>query len=102
MPQRTTTQVINLGQYLEPDFDPTSLTVPLLFGILTYHNIKYPTRCSKKELVEIFNDKIKSGSTKLKMARSQNIHATGEGIMDGLTGEPASQYYVTSNNHIRY
>ena len=96
-PQRTTTQVITLGQYLEPDFDPNSLTVPLLFGILAYHDIKYPTRCLKKELVQLFIDRIKSRATELRMERSQqNIDASVEGIKDGLSGVPLSfAQYVT-------
>lgn len=87
-PKQTTAEVINLGQYLEPDFDPTSLTIPLLFGILSYHVVKYPTSCSKRELVKLFNDNIKSRSTELRMERNQNIGAIGEGITDGLTGAP--------------
>ncbi len=95
MPQRTTTDVINLGQYLEPDFDPTSLTIPLLFGILSYHNVKYPTSCSKRELVKLFNDKIKSRSTELRTERNQNTHELdSEGITDGLTGASLPLQYV--------
>lgn len=98
-PQRTTAEVINLGQYLETDFDPTSLTIPLLFGILSYHSVKHPTSCSKRELVKLFNDKIKSRSTELRTERNQNIHAASEGITDGLTGAPLIplQYVICSS-----
>ncbi|KAM6500555.1 Man1-Src1p-C-terminal domain containing protein [Amanita muscaria] len=90
MSRLTTSQVISLGQYLEPDFDPASLTVSQLLGVLGYHNIKYPTPYSKPKLVQVFNDEVKPRSAKLKKERlkKENSIASDEGIKDGLTGKP--------------
>ncbi|KAF8325699.1 hypothetical protein F5887DRAFT_1072495 [Amanita rubescens] len=97
--RRTTSQIISLGQYLDADFDPTSLTVPQMLGILLYHKVKYPTRYSKKELVHIFNSKIKPRSAVFKNERITQENVTGGncGIKDGLTGlspTPVRSYIV--------
>ena len=90
MSRLTTAQVISLGHYLEPDFDPASLTVSQLLGVLGYHNIKYPTPYSKPKLVQLFNEEIKTRSSKFKKEKikKQNSIASDEGIKDGLTGQP--------------
>lgn len=90
MSRLTTAQVISLGHYLEPDFDPASLTVSQLLGVLGYHNIKYPTPYSKPKLVQLFNEEIKTRSSKFKKERikKENSIASDEGIKDGLTGQP--------------
>jgi hypothetical protein len=95
--RRTTSQIISLGQYLDADFDPTSLTVPQILGILLYHKVKYPTRYSKKELVHIFNSKIKPRSAVFKNERitQENVTGSNDGIEDGLTGlSPTLVQYV--------
>ncbi|KAF8707344.1 hypothetical protein AX14_013593 [Amanita brunnescens Koide BX004] len=86
--RRTTSQIISLGQYLDADFDPTSLTVPQILGILLYHKVKYPTRYSKKELVHIFNSKIKPRLAVFKNERitQENVTSSNDGVEDGLTG----------------
>jgi hypothetical protein len=90
MSRLTTAQVINLGEYLDPDFDPTSLTNPQLLGVLGYHNIHYPTPYSKPKLVQIFNDEIKAKAGKLKKERlkKEKSLASDEGIIDGHSGQP--------------
>ena len=90
MSRMTAAQVISLGEYLNTDFDPTSLTVSQLLGVLGYHNINYPTPYSKPKLVQLFNDEIKSKATKWKKERvkKENSLASDEGIIDGATGEP--------------
>ena len=95
--RRTTSQIISLGQYLDADFDPTSLTVPQMLGILLYHKVKYPTRYSKKELVHIFNNKIKPRSAVFKNERitQENVTGSDDGIKDDLTGlSPTPVQYV--------
>lgn len=86
----TSAQVIALGQYLDPDFDPTSLTVSQLLGVLGFHNINYPTPYSKPKLVHVFNEEIKTRSSKFKRERlkKENSIASEDGITDGLTGQP--------------
>lgn len=85
----TAAQVIALGKYLEPDFDPASLTVSQLLGVLGYHNIQYPTPYNKSKLVQLFNEDIKSRATKFRKDRlkKENSIASDDGITDGLTGK---------------
>jgi hypothetical protein len=90
MSRLTSAQIIGLGEYLNPDFDPASLTVSQLLGVLGFHNINYPSPYTKPRLVQLFNEEIKAKSTKLKKERlkKENSHASDEGITDGLTGRP--------------
>ncbi|XP_006458160.1 hypothetical protein AGABI2DRAFT_199503 [Agaricus bisporus var. bisporus H97] len=83
-------QIIALGEYLNPDFDPTSLTVSQLLGVLGYHNVTYPTPYSKSKLVQLFQQEIKAKATVLNKERLKktNSIASDEGITDGLTGKP--------------
>jgi len=90
MSRLTSAQVISLGEYLEPDFDSSTLTVSQLLGVLGFHNIRYPTPYTKGKLVQLFNDKIKPRASKFKRERikNENSMASDDGIMDGITGEP--------------
>jgi hypothetical protein len=90
MSRLTTAQVISLGDYLESDFDPASLTNPQLLGILGYHNVNYPTPYTKPKLVQVFNDEIKAKAGKLKKERlkKEKSLASDEGIIDGHSGQP--------------
>ncbi|TFK42618.1 Man1-Src1p-C-terminal domain-containing protein [Crucibulum laeve] len=94
MSRLTSAQVIAMGDYLEPDFDPASLTVSQLLGVLGYHNIRYPTPYSKPKLVAVFNDEVKIRSAKFKKERLKkaNSIASDDGITDGLTGQPLRDY----------
>ncbi|EGN92475.1 hypothetical protein SERLA73DRAFT_191149 [Serpula lacrymans var. lacrymans S7.3] len=89
----TAAQVIGLGEYLDPDFDPSSLTVSQLLGILGYHNIKFPTPYTKPKLVELFNDEVKRKAAKFRKDRlkKENSIASDDGITDGVTGRPIGQ-----------
>lgn len=90
MSKLTASQVIALGNYLEPDFEPSSLTVSQLLGVLGYHDVKYPTPYSKPKLVQVFNDEIKAKSSKLRRQRlkHESSIASDDGITDGVTGKP--------------
>lgn len=90
MSRLTSAQVISLGEYLDTDFDPSTLTVSQLLGVLGFHNIRYPTPYTKRKLVQLFNDEIKTRSSKFKRERikKKNSMASDDGIMDGVTGEP--------------
>ncbi|KAF8797989.1 hypothetical protein BYT27DRAFT_7203679 [Phlegmacium glaucopus] len=93
MSRLTSAQVISLGEYLGPDFDPNSLTVSQLLGVLGYHNVRYPTPYTKTKLVQLFNTEIKSRASKFKKERlkKENSIASDDGITDGLTGEPLNK-----------
>ena len=88
-PTREKKEIISVGEYLEPDFEPTSLTVSQLLGVLSYHNIDYPTPYTKPKLIQVFNSEIKTRATKFKKERlkKENSIASDEGIKDGITGE---------------
>lgn len=90
MSRLTSAQVISLGEYLEPDFNPSTLTVSQLLGVLGYHNVPYPTPYSKPKLVKVFNDEIKARSSKFKKERLKktNSQPSDDGITDGVTGVP--------------
>ena len=86
----TAAQVISLGEYLNPNFDPASLTVSQLLGVLGSHNVQYPTPYSKPKLIQLFVDEITAKSTKLKRERQKKEQslASDDGITDGVTGKP--------------
>jgi hypothetical protein len=89
----TSAQVIALGEYLNPDFDPAALTVSQLLGIFGFHNIKFPTPYTKARLVQLFNDEIRPKSAKFRRdkLKKENSQASDDGITDGLTGMPLNQ-----------
>jgi hypothetical protein len=84
----TAAQVIALGEYLDPDFDPSSLTVNQLLGVFGFHNIRYPTPYTKSKLVQLFNDEIKPKTKQFKKdkVKKEASFASDNGIKDGVTG----------------
>lgn len=85
----TAAQVISLGEYLNSDFDPATLTVSQILGVLGYHNIRYPTPYTKPKLVQLFLDEIRPKAAKFKKDRlkKENSLASDDGITDGVTGK---------------
>ncbi|KAG7092425.1 hypothetical protein E1B28_008781 [Marasmius oreades] len=98
MSRLTAAQVIALGEYLEPDFEPSTLTISQLLGILGYHNIVYPTPYSKPKLIQVFNEEVKRKASRFKKDRIKkaNSIASDDGITDGLTGEPLTRRKSTT------
>ena len=90
MSRLTSAQVIALGEYLDPDFEPASLTVPQLLGVFGYHNIRYPSPYTKAKLVQTFNQEIKPNASKFRKEklRKESSQASDDGIVDGVTGLP--------------
>lgn len=86
----TAAQVIGLGEYLNPEFDPATLTVAQLLGVLGYHNIRFPTPYTKPKLVQLFLDEVKPKAARFKKDRlkKENSAASDDGITDGMTGKP--------------
>ena len=62
----STTDLLDTGKYLDERFDPDSLTVPILRGILFHHGITLPCRISKTELVRLFRHEITANLAGLK------------------------------------
>lgn len=67
--------------YLEPDFDPASLTMPRLRSILVAHNVNYPSSAKKGELVKLFNDNVLPQARKIRSANAR-VKRTSRGIED--------------------
>ena len=91
-----TSQIIALGDYLKPDFNPSTLTVGQLLGVLSHHDVKYPTQYTKAKLVDLFNAEIKPKAKKLTRERikRENSQASEDGITDGMTGRPLAEKKV--------
>ena len=96
MSRLNTSQVIALGEYLKPDFNPASLTVSQLLGILAHHDIRYPTQYTKAKLVDLFNAELKPKAKKFTRERikRENSQASEDGITDGMTGRPLGEKQV--------
>ncbi|KAK5007955.1 hypothetical protein LTR28_004630, partial [Elasticomyces elasticus] len=67
--------------YLEPGFDPSSLTIPRLRSILVSHNIQYPSSAKKSQLIELFNGNVLPQARKLLNAQARTKPST-RGIVD--------------------
>lgn len=88
MSRLSASEVINRGDYLQPDFEPSTLTIPHLLSVLTYHGIKYPSPHTKGKLIEVFNAEIRPRSAQLLKERQvrEKKKPSHEGIFDGHTG----------------
>ncbi|CAN8099615.1 unnamed protein product [Discula destructiva] len=51
--------------YLQPGFDPASVTIPRLRSILVTHGVDYPSTAKKAKLVEMFNENITPQAKKI-------------------------------------
>lgn len=96
MSRLTSAQVIALGDYLKPDFEPATLTVSQLLGIFGYHNIRYPSPYTKAKLIQTFNQEIKPNASKFRREKlkKENSQASDDGIVDGVTGLPLTSAKV--------
>lgn len=73
-------------EYLEPNFDAASLTVPRLRSILVAHNVNYPSSAKKNQLIDLFNEHVLPQARKIRSANAR-VKRTSKGIVD----VPASQ-----------
>ncbi|KAI5867099.1 Man1-Src1p-C-terminal domain-containing protein [Durotheca rogersii] len=67
--------------YLQPGFDPKSLTIPRLRSILVAYNVPYSSSAKKAQLIEIFNEQIVPQSKKILAARAR-AKRSSKGIVD--------------------
>lgn len=67
--------------YLQPGFDPRSLTVPRLRSILVAHNVPYTSSAKKSQLVDIFNEQLVPQAKRILAARAR-AKRTSRGIFD--------------------
>lgn len=89
MSKLTSQEVIDKGDYLEPNFDPTSLTVVHLRAVLLNHGVTFASSSNKGQLVQLFNTHIRANAPKLQKARTKTaaIPSDASDILDGETGE---------------
>ena len=83
--------------YLQPDFDPTTLKVAELRGLLVEHDVDYPSTAKKPQLVHLFNDHIAPRVAALAEQRNQvrassrgivSVDKTGNAVADGRKQTP--------------
>lgn len=67
--------------YLQPGFDPKSLTMPRLRSILVSHNVQYPATAKKQQLVDIFTDQVTPQARKI-LAQRARAKRSSYGIFD--------------------
>ncbi|KAJ5776581.1 uncharacterized protein N7511_001592 [Penicillium nucicola] len=67
--------------YLYPDFDLTTLTVPRLRSILVNHDIAYPASAKKAQLIGILQDEVLPQARKILRDR-ERVRRTSAGITD--------------------
>lgn len=67
--------------YLQRDFDLTSLTIPRLRSILVNHDVSYPASAKKAQLIRILEDEVLPQARKLLRDR-ERVRRTSEGITD--------------------
>lgn len=83
-------------EYLSPDFDLNSLTVPRLRSILVNHDVPYPASAKKAQLIGILKDEVLPQARKILRER-ERVKRTSEGIMD--MGSRASSVVDDADDH---
>ncbi|KAG4030128.1 hypothetical protein MFRU_013g01510 [Monilinia fructicola] len=75
--------------YLQPGFDPSSLTVPRIRSLLVTHAIEYPSNAKKAQLIEIFNRDLVPQARKILYERAR-AKRTSRGITDAESSQEGS------------
>ncbi|GHJ85560.1 hypothetical protein NliqN6_1962 [Naganishia liquefaciens] len=74
--------------YLAPNFEPSSLKVAQLRGILYAHDVQVPSTAKKADLVKLFEDRVRPGAKKL-LSDASTVRPSSVGITEiGHDGEP--------------
>lgn len=77
--------------YLQPGFDPASLTVARLRGILVEYDIPYSASAKKPDLVASFNEQLVPRARKILAARARTTR-TSKGITDMPSSQESTVY----------
>lgn len=77
--------------YLEPGFDPASLTMPRLRNILVMHNVQYQSSAKKQQLVDLFNEQVLPQARKIRAANAR-VKRTSRGIEDVAASQSSYDY----------
>lgn len=84
--------------YLSPDFDLSTLTVPRLRAILVNHDVPYPASAKKAQLIGILQDEVLPQAKKLLRER-ERVKRTSDGITDA--GSRASSVASSTRDYDR-
>ena len=74
--------------YLEPGFDPNTLKVAELRGILLKHDVDYPSSAKKAVLLDLFNHHIAANAARIRAASAQVLPPSHNISYAGETPEP--------------
>jgi hypothetical protein len=83
--------------YLSPDFDPASVTVPRLRSILVAHNVAYPSSAKKPQLIQLFIENVAPQAKRILSARSR-IKPSTRRIVDVPSSQEVVSAEVESEN----
>ncbi|OAA54783.1 sister chromatid separation protein [Niveomyces insectorum RCEF 264] len=85
--------------YLQPGFDPSSLTNPRLRSILVTYNVHYASNAKKPELVELFSAHVAPQASKI-LARRARAKRSSMGIVDAAdSSQSHSQSSASFDEH---
>ena len=83
-------------EYLQPNFDPTTLRVADLRRILLFHDVDFPSSAKKGQLVNLFLDHI-TPKAKGILQKKSRVRPSSKGIIKVETdenGEVQPQIYL--------
>ncbi|KAK1965664.1 hypothetical protein LY78DRAFT_579969 [Colletotrichum sublineola] len=69
------------AKYLQPGFDPQTLTIPELRRIFVFHEISHASNLRKKSLVSLFRAEIEPRAS-VTLAASAKVEPSTAGIID--------------------
>ena len=67
-------------EYLQPNFDPTTLRVADLRRILLFHDVEFPSSAKKGQLVNLFLDHITPKAKSL-LQKKNRVRPSSKGII---------------------
>lgn len=77
--------------YLQPDFEAKSLTIPRLRSVLVAHNVTYPANAKKAQLVEIFEQNVRPQAKKILDQRAR-AKRSSKGIFDAESQDSGNPF----------
>ncbi|GKT48071.1 inner nuclear membrane protein SRC1 [Colletotrichum spaethianum] len=78
-------------EYLQPGFDPKSLTVPRLRSILVAHEVQYPATAKKPQLIQLFEDEVVPQAKKI-LAKQARAKRSSKGIVDAGSSQDTDSF----------
>lgn len=82
-------------EYLSPEFDLSTLTVPRLRSILVSHDVPYPSSAKKNQLIDILVDEVLPNAKSILRER-ERVRRTSSGITNAGHGHGHRQHHHAS------